>query len=376
MNQVINCIWKHPDAPRVYLTCDLLGQEDILVNVSQTFGCQIYVDKVKNAECFQALEVIVPDILTQDSSSRFQLFDGFPKLYERAEAKIAEDHANFQCDPLIIRPSAQWYACEERFLEAENLGKGKCDQAVRDMFGVWHVCYSMHSSREELEWALQLLAPKWVVSITPSCRAMELGYVKKHCVNTLSTPDDSLWKLLDISVENPSISDVSVKCLSSSPPIKAATENHLLPVSQSITTSTSQGEFFKLSPLGRKSSITLFGKARIGIQDSINKHEKEKVVKVDDNSLQRQTKDACLSVVEFKPECMKSSMEGGEMEGETKCKSIQRRKRAYDSAIGSSSKSFNDSLRSFYRSMNVSVPQPLPSLVELMKATKFTKRRF
>ncbi|KAL3528078.1 hypothetical protein ACH5RR_012734 [Cinchona calisaya] len=214
VQQVVNCIWKHPDAPMVYLTCDLLGQEEILVGVSQTFGCKLYVDNEKNPECYQALELTVPGILSRDSSCRFQLFDGFPKLCERAETKIAEACANFQHEPLIIRPSAQWYACEEEGnSEAENRKKGIYGQAVRDMSGVWHVCYSMHSSREELKWALQLLAPKWVVSTTPSCRAMELEYVKKHCFNTRKTLDNFHFELVDINMQDSSAPEVSIKCL-------------------------------------------------------------------------------------------------------------------------------------------------------------------
>ena len=41
-----------------------------------------------------------------------------------------------------------------------------------------------------------------------------------------------------------------------------------------------------------------------------------------------------------------------------------------------SSKSYSERLRKFYRTMNVPVPQPLPSLVELMKANKCAKRKF
>jgi DNA cross-link repair 1A protein len=82
MSQVLNCIWKHPAATVVYLTCDLLGQEDVLAAVSETFGSKIFVDEVANTESFRALTLTVPEILTQDPSSRFHMFDGFPKLYE------------------------------------------------------------------------------------------------------------------------------------------------------------------------------------------------------------------------------------------------------------------------------------------------------
>ncbi|KAK7816577.1 hypothetical protein CFP56_043911 [Quercus suber] len=72
------------------------------------------------------------------------------------------------------------------------------NEAVRDQFGVWHVCYSIHSSKEELEWALQLLVPRWAISTTPSCRAMELDFVKKHCFGNQVASNDPIWKLLQM----------------------------------------------------------------------------------------------------------------------------------------------------------------------------------
>ena len=68
--QVIACIWKHPLAPFVFLACDLLGHEDILVEVSRTFGLKIYVDW--KLDCFKALSLTAPEII--DSSSRFQVY--------------------------------------------------------------------------------------------------------------------------------------------------------------------------------------------------------------------------------------------------------------------------------------------------------------
>ncbi|KAL5673175.1 hypothetical protein ACJX0J_017481, partial [Zea mays] len=70
IRQVISCIWKHLHAPFVFLACDLLGHEDILVEVSRTFGTKIYVDR--KLDCFKALSLTAPEIITDDSSSRFQ----------------------------------------------------------------------------------------------------------------------------------------------------------------------------------------------------------------------------------------------------------------------------------------------------------------
>ena len=68
-----------------------------------------------NPKCFQALTLTFPEIISEDSSSRFQVLDGFPMLYERAKAKLLEPQANCQHELLIIGPSAQWYACEEEY---------------------------------------------------------------------------------------------------------------------------------------------------------------------------------------------------------------------------------------------------------------------
>ncbi|KAL2528268.1 DNA repair metallo-beta-lactamase family protein [Forsythia ovata] len=375
IQQIINCIWKHPDAPIVYLTCDLLGQEEILVRVSQTFGCKIFVDKLRSPGCFHALELTVPEILSQDPCSRFQLFDGFPKLYEKAEAKIAEARANFQQEPLIIRPSAQWYACDEGFSETEKRRKERPDQAIRDLYGVWHVCYSIHSSREELDWALQLLAPKWVVSTTPSCRAMELNYVKKHCLKNQGASDDSLWKLLDIGVASSSMApDVSTKSLSCSSGVEKTSESFVEPQSELIVISTSRRKRLSVSPPSKRPSITLFGKARLGIQDSVLVREEEEIDTM--SRVSTETVNASFQqdeVVEVN--CVKSLEIKRSVDCmETKCQSTDIKKDNAVSPIGSS-KSYNANLRKFYRSMNVPVPRPLPSLVELMRLNKCAKRR-
>lgn len=249
----------------MYLACDLLGQEEILVEVSQTFGEKIYVDEAKNSECFNSLKLMVPEIISDDPFSRFQLFDGFPKLYERAEAKIAEARANFQHEPLIIRASSQWYACNEGVSEMEKQRKEKVDQAVKDIYGVWHVCYSIHSSREELDWALQLLGPKWVVSTTPNCRAMELDYVKKHCFKNKQAFNDSLCKLLDINAVESLVPDGLKKNPSCSHVVEDISNGYVEVQSGPVVMSTYQRKRLSLSPPSRRPMVTLFGRARLGL---------------------------------------------------------------------------------------------------------------
>ena len=366
MNQVINCIWKHPDVPIVYLCSDMLGQEEILVNVSRTFGSKIFVDKASNPECFQSLTLLVPEILSQDPSFRFHLFEGFPNLCERAQAKLAEAQANSLPEPLIIRPSAQWYACEEDLPRAERLKKDSFNEAVRDQSGIWHVCYSIHSSRQELEWALQLLAPKWVVSTTPSCRAMELNYVKKHCFSSHITSSHSLWKLLDIGVEAYSNLDTS--------------ESHLQPVKISAS---SLEERLDLSTPSESPPLTLFGKARFGFQDSTYQHEQKRTMVMDSASQEIVSNKAenefssSQGVPELK--CENSLEEKVELDvTEVPSKKLVEKemevcKNASQAPI-ITSRGFTKSLKNLYRSMNVSVPEPLPSLVELMNSNKRAKK--
>ncbi|KAJ4715330.1 DNA repair metallo-beta-lactamase family protein [Melia azedarach] len=419
IRQVISCIWKHPDVPVVYLTCDLLGQEEILAAVSKTFGSKIFVDKASNPECFQSLMLTAPEILSEDPSSRYRMFDGFPKLYERASAKFAEAQANFQPEPLIIRPSAQWYACEQDEDETPNQRKLRFNEAVRDQFGVWHVCYSMHSSREELEWALELLAPKRVVSTTPTCRAMELDYVRKHCFSRI-TSDDPIWKLLDISVKTSAKLDVSEKvedCASLllEEPTQTSAESKLQPVERSSV----MKELFSLPPPGKRLPVTLFGRARHGLADfsfsceekkkesmkqiTVDKTEQkfsaqevdaavncknnfEKLGKLLEKDVNRSSSQVRSSCEEKTKESMKddpqqiivnkTEQQFSSLEMDAEVRLVRKEfESSFHSPI-SSSKNFNESLRKLYRSKNVPVPRPLPSLVELMNANKRTKRRF
>ncbi|CAH8390951.1 unnamed protein product [Eruca vesicaria subsp. sativa] len=363
IRQVISCIWNHPDAPIVYLACDMLGQEDILLEVSRTFGSKIYIDKATNLECYRSLMVISPEIVSENPSSRFHIFSGFPRLYERASAKLAEARSKRQSEPLIIRPSAQWYVCDdeedgfESVSQVQKQRKVRFDEAVKDEFGVWHVCYSMHSSRDELESAMRVLSPKWVVSTVPSCRAMELDYVKKNCFVSRFSSDDPFWKLLDIDMEVSSADTQTVTlscCLMSD---KDSANSKMEPV---IESSTVKKQLLSLSP-EKDLPVTLFGRARLSSQmvsdqlhvsqaihsTRVEKMNLEEVVE----SLQEDTKQETMEKVSY---------------------------RSFSSSTSSKEtcRDLSGDLRKLYRSMNAPVPRPLPSLMELMNARKRYRKSF
>ena len=135
-----------------------------------------------------------PAFLTNNAWFLFlQICEGYPKLYERATQAIEQAKKEGRVEPLFIRPSAQWYTYEER-LQGDGSGvisassaisrfggakrrsvTSSSTKATRDEFGVWHVCYSMHSSREELRRALEILNPIEVISTTPHCGACDLA---------------------------------------------------------------------------------------------------------------------------------------------------------------------------------------------------------
>lgn len=397
IQQVINCIWKHPNASIVYLACDMLGQEDILVQVSKAFGSRIYVDEIKTPECFNVLSLIAPEILSNDASSRFQLVEGFPSLNERASKKIAEAKANFLPEPLFIRPSTQWYTTNDL---AHRLS---LSEAERDECGVWHVCFSIHSSREELEWALQILQPKWVISTTPPCLAMELDYVKKHCYKTRITHDDPIWKLFNGSIGNSDAATAEVSQASkefSVVDLKELSVDHLEPK-------------LDLSTLPIAMPITLFGRARLGDQHinilqeernhcsvntkNISVVSMQEVVDVHGSSISQGIMDTVSSPLIQKHEPF---LQNNLVEPNTeKCKVDEQRwlvdiastkvsdatvqnfeylkddvaASENDTSYIGSSKNINTKLRRLYRSMNVPVPRPLPSVVDLMNSIKRVK---
>lgn len=441
IRQVISCIWKHLHAPFVFLACDLLGHEDILVEVSRTFGTKIYVDR--KLDCFKALSLTAPEIITDDSSSRFQMV-GFHQLHDRASKELAEARANLQPEPLFIRPSTQWYATCARS------PKPSLTEAEQDELGIWHVCFSIHSSRDELEQALQLLQPHWVISTTPPCFAIELSYVKKHCFKTRLTADDPLWKIF----RDPLGKSVSSPCSVLATQTDENNSNFVVDDDHSSSSSDGCTYLNVISTLELKfvppqppeePDITLFGRARFASQaidfmkedyialeearacaptDSVHGSSEEvetysgmdfgvkqppasqqDLMEVgDDVSFKKvgDDVDSCehevtstqlegfqvksLPTVQSNMLVVSDQLERSEVVGESKLLkstedlnlTIVRSAERTDCQkeplcyIGSS-KCLNASLKRFYRSRNIPVPRPLPSLVKLMESTKRVK---
>ena len=119
--------------------------------------------------------------------------------------------------------------------------------------------------------------------------------------------------------------------------------------------------------------VTLFGRARLGLQDFSFSHEGPIVASINNNPPQISTN----KVEEFsfheeaEVKCHKSESKIGVADIEVQClKLVDKETEVLNNASLTivSSKSYSERLRKFYRTMNVLVPGPLPSLVELMKA--------
>lgn len=433
IRQVIDCIWKHPHAPFVYLACDLLGHEDILVEVSRTFGSKIYVNQ--KLDCFKALSLTAPEIITDDSSSRFQMV-GFHQLYDRASKEFANAKANLQPEPLFIRPSTQWYA------RCGRSQKPSLTEAELDEFGVWHICFSIHSSRCELEQALQLLQPHWVISTTPPCFAIELSYVRKHCFKTRLTADDPLWKIfrdpLEKSLSSPCSVLASETHIDEDPSNVAVDNDHSSPTSNECTYLNVKALELKYvpTPPSEETDITLFGRARFASQiidivkeeyaafeevraceltDSVHGGSEDVETYSTMDSIMKQAltsqqdhKEAGDEVACCHREATSTRLEAlqvqslptvqrnvlamsdqlskskvvmdSESSSPTKDPSLSMVRSAQRPdcqneplCIIGSSKCLNASLKRFYRSRNIPVPQPLPSLVSLLESSKRIK---
>ncbi|XP_062207666.1 uncharacterized protein LOC133909310 isoform X2 [Phragmites australis] len=437
IQQVIACIWKHPHAPFVYLACDLLGHEDILVEVSRTFGSKIYVDR--KLDCFKTLSLTAPEIITDDPSSRFQMV-GFHQLYDRASKKLEEARASLQPEPLFIRPSTQWYA------SCARSQKPSLTEAEQDEFGFWHICFSIHSSRDELEQALQLLQPQWVISTTPPCFAIELSYVKKHCFKTRLTADDPLWKIfrdpLGKSVSSPSSVLASETHTDENKSIFLVDDDHPSSASEEcsyLNVSTLELKFVSSLP-PEEPDITLFGRARFASQaidimkeelcnqyvafeeatacaptDSVHGSSEDVETCSEMHIIMKQASASQQNHVEAGDEVPCCQREASPMQSEVfqvqslhtvqrdmlvrvdqheksgapiESKSLSsaedsnlsmvRSEERTDcqkehSCIIGSSKCLNASLKRFYRSRNIPVPRPLPSLVRLLESSKRVK---
>jgi DNA cross-link repair 1A protein len=214
---------------------------------------------------------------------------------------------------------------------------------------------------------------------------MELDYVKKHCSGTKLTLDDRLWKLLDINVEASSETEVTARVLDYPSVVEQTIQ--ISAQSQSSPVKVTSRRLLSLSPPSKRPEVTLFGRARLGIPDSGFPAE-EKIESMKDSSqvvAHKMDQDVSFeNEVEVKCENILESKLDTELKCENKLdttkqsgKSVKKEvlKVSVRSPIGSS-QNFSETLRRLYRSMNVPVPRPLPSLSELMNSKKGTKRRF
>ena len=287
-----------------------------------------------------------------------------------------------------MRPSAQWYTYGERLegvgcglllLEKKQLYErkgGVCIsrrrvksapmEAERDAFGIWHACYSMHSSQDELEDFVSKLKPRRVISTTPHCRATELGYVVKSLKIYSENAVNKKIISIPIAVKKKS---VVVENTKDETMIEKSKEPLLLASSESSA-----------------HCIPLFGMAVVGLLPSpplsFTSEEDHSSCNIDDTAqslisppqgssdvpheylMSHPMERQASALHDEKQSSLEENPTPSNMEGATSSSYL------LEIPISSSSIGLNETSRRMYRSLNMGIPRPLPSLLELDREIK------
>lgn len=149
--QVLDLIEKEPTHTEIFLDCEMLGTEPILLAVASHFSTKLHVTKQK----FLFLENLpqMKDIITLNSNeTRFHVVR-LP--FSNQTPKIG---VQFPSHYKVIKPSTQWFGLPHNV--AVNIAKHTT--IPKYAAGIWHVLYSIHSSHEELFDFITHVAPNYL----------------------------------------------------------------------------------------------------------------------------------------------------------------------------------------------------------------------
>ncbi|TVT98442.1 hypothetical protein EJB05_56271, partial [Eragrostis curvula] len=339
----------------------MLGQEDVLVEVSRAFGSKIHVDRDKNPDCHYKLLHVALEILTGDPVSRFHVMS-FPWLSDRATEILALAQSRQEPEPLIIRPSSQWYTYYE-VLEVSVKRRPVLMEPMRDEFGVWHVCLSMHSSREEWsrhwgsfgpdgdDYASAELIDDVEIEVTE--QATEIGPSKEG--------------MADNSVEVTEITEVSGKVRNSAN--ESDGELKAIDLTEDDIQVFSKAAEFRMDDTNVK-FVKANGEADQAQEQHLNAHNCMRVSEQGKNRTEAVKKISAVHTIVPSQGNMEAAEDGASPSKVYKNADNASERMGDSSTVIGASKALSASLIRLYRSMNLPVPWPLPSLVELVGASK------
>eukprot|EP01105_Mastigella_eilhardi_P015507 TRINITY_DN3556_c0_g1_i1.p1 TRINITY_DN3556_c0_g1~~TRINITY_DN3556_c0_g1_i1.p1 ORF type:complete len:438 (-),score=104.26 TRINITY_DN3556_c0_g1_i1:221-1534(-) len=166
ITQILELIRAKGEGRDVFISCEMLGTEELMMAVAENFHCSVHVSAKKNKQLRSTPELA--EILTTDPhSSRFH-FGGraFAKRQQeqlrckqavggKAQANCKEQREKGAQDagaPLYIHASTQWFAfCSE-------LRPRQFAERPRLVDNTWYAIFCIHSSMGELEQFLRVLA--------------------------------------------------------------------------------------------------------------------------------------------------------------------------------------------------------------------------
>eukprot|EP01112_Ceratiomyxa_fruticulosa_P016916 TRINITY_DN5181_c0_g2_i1.p1 TRINITY_DN5181_c0_g2~~TRINITY_DN5181_c0_g2_i1.p1 ORF type:complete len:616 (-),score=126.24 TRINITY_DN5181_c0_g2_i1:852-2699(-) len=175
----------------VYLECEMLGTEFVLVQLALEFDSQVYVDETK----FKEYEKYLPNphkyFTTKQSSTRFygcrhKTFttlgnnispSKLPKKPIGSRKPLANQQPKNERPYLCIKPSAQWFSHQDRVLLKHCL-----KAPYKAMDGVWHVLFSIHSSFGELEEFVKWVHPKSITPTVTPCHRVGLLRLQSYTI--------------------------------------------------------------------------------------------------------------------------------------------------------------------------------------------------
>lgn len=176
----------HPQGD-VFLECDMLGTEDILVAIHNKYNTKIHVEQEKHLK-FSCMPTLQQMFTTSSQATRFHVCragtlgnlsptkqvlatnrqfvsDMKPKSrnsYNQEDGKQTVHHQiksgwGTNGTTLYIKPSSQWFG--------SNQGAKLIPIPRQDLNGVWHVLYSIHSSFSEIRSFVSLISPQVILPI-------------------------------------------------------------------------------------------------------------------------------------------------------------------------------------------------------------------
>eukprot|EP01079_Euglenida_sp_SAG-EU17-18_P005251 gene5251-5304_t len=171
LQAVLRLIEQHGGAKgcRVYVSCDVLGSEDLIMGVATHLGQRFLLDNTlmrsHRADTLMAMGAFRRKCISTDPAAAPRLALCDKQTLRRLAAETASSGLDGGPPPLLIKPSAMWWG---QVLDGD--GAGSWYTGPVKMHGIWCVLYSNHSSYAETERFVRCVGPRAVFPLRGDSR--------------------------------------------------------------------------------------------------------------------------------------------------------------------------------------------------------------